>query len=261
MGWALGVSALLHVGLLLLYPRVFGALPESNVQDQPDGPRIIDGMEVIDLIATDTEPLEPEAEPTPARPAEPAAEPPRPTEVLPPADVDPTPGRGEADENEDEDEFSDLTAAERVQPRTRDTRLWQPIPEEYTALSQEQRIENLLYGRLQAMNDSSRVAAERARRATDWTYTDGDGQRWGVSPGKLHLGPITLPMPGFGLPPGASDDLRRAYDQDAEIRRAAGQSGVDETLEERNEAIRIRIEALRKRARADTSKTSGIRRP
>jgi hypothetical protein len=255
MVWALGVSAVLHVALVLLYPRLFGALPESDARTTPEAPRVVEGMEVIDLMESQSEIVERQPEPTRLQPTTPDPEPESPIEVVEPIDVEPTPDRAAVGEDEDEDEFSGLTAAERVQPRTRDTRLWQPIPEEYTALSQEQRIENLLYGRLQAMNDSSRLAAENARKATDWTYTDGDGQRWGVSPGKLHLGPITLPMPMFGLPPGASDDMRRAFEQDAAIRRAAGLTGVDETLEERNEAIRKRIEALRRRTPPDTSGT------
>ena len=52
--------------------------------------------------------------------------------------------------------------------------------------------------RLEVLNDSAAAAAEAAAEATDWTYTDEEGRRWGISPGKLHLGDLTLPLPSFG---------------------------------------------------------------
>ncbi len=253
LGWAYGVSALLHVRLLVLYPRLFGTLPDTRMPGASEAETQLQGIELLNLVevAADAAVLEPEPEepeterqPIPVEPAPRLLQPPAETPAAAPA----TPA---------EDAGSSRTAAERLQPSTNDERLWQPIPDEIVALSPEQRAENLLHGRLQALNDSAALAAARAARMTDWTYTDGDGNRWGISPGKLHLGPVTLPLPfGFGAPVGASDDLLRGLAQDAEIRRAAGQLGVDESLEQRNEEIRRRAEE-RRRARPDTS---GVRR-
>lgn len=243
---AYAVSALLHVVFLALYPRLFGGLPEARLPGASAAPTTIQGIEVLNLVETTTEVAEVAPEPEPESERMPVPVPPR--VQAPPAEVDAA-GEGAAADRDAEG----LSAAERLQPSTRDGRLWEPIPDHITALSPEQRIENLLYGRLQALNDSSALAAAEAARATDWTYTDGEGNRWGVSPGKLHLGPVTLPLPfSFGLPAGASDVMRRAWEQEAEIRRAAGQAGTDQSLEERNEAIRKRAEERRK-ARPDTS--------
>ena len=78
----------------------------------------------------------------------------------------------------------------------------------------------------------------------DWTYTDEEGTRWGVSPGKIHLGDITIPMPfGFGAPPmvreqNASDIW--AWD---DIERGAARKGVRDYWKERAEVIRRRKDA------------------
>jgi hypothetical protein len=249
--WTFGISAVLHLAALALYPRLFGGLPETRLPGASDTVAEMQGIEVLNLRELDEEIVEPRPEPETERVPIPVA--PTPTPVRPDAEV-----AGVPDEVRPPPGTPGRTAAERLQPSTNDARLWQPIPDEITALTPEQLAENLLYGRLQALNDSAALAAARAARATDWTYTDADGNKWGVSPGKLHLGPVTLPLPfAFGLPAGASDVLRRGYEQDAEIRRAAGQLGVDESLEQRNEAIRRR-EAERRRARPDTS---GVRRP
>lgn len=246
--WAYGLSAVLHVLGLLLYPRLFGGLPETRFQGASETVVELQGIELLNLLETTGEVAEPE--PLPELETERV-----PLPVAPRAPVtQPAPARPDA-AVEAEPEAGGLSAAQRLQPSTSDERLWQPIPDRITALSPEQRIENLLMGRIQSLNDSSALAAARAARATDWTYTDGEGNRWGVSPGKLHLGPVTLPLPfAFGLPGGSSDILRRAYEQDAEIRRAAGQAGVDQSLEERNEIMRRRAEE-RRRARPDTLRT------
>lgn len=257
LGWALAASALVHVVAILLYPHLFGRLPPAQNRGTPDATRPPTGTEIINLVEVageearpETPPperrpeLQPPPTPTEAREAEPSRAPP----VLSPPGVRPgAPGEEEG-----------WTTAERLRPTPGDPRLWAPLPEEITELSPEQRMENLLYGRLQALNDSAAIEAERARRATDWTYTDGDGNKWGVSPGKLHLGPITIPLPfSFGMPPGASDDMHRRQSQDAEIRRAAGQGAVDETNEERAKAIRKRMDEERKKRKADPDTTSG----
>jgi hypothetical protein len=46
-----------------------------------------------------------------------------------------------------------------------------------------------------ATSDSIRLKTEQERAAMDWTLKTGDGARIGVSPGRLHLGPLALPLP------------------------------------------------------------------
>ncbi|CAN5822868.1 hypothetical protein BH23GEM6_BH23GEM6_26650 [soil metagenome] len=52
-----------------------------------------------------------------------------------------------------------------------------------------------------------RAGGERARRSTDRTRTDASGRRWGASPGKIHLGGVTLPAPTLTPPPGQRDEI------------------------------------------------------
>jgi hypothetical protein len=243
---AYAVSALVHVLALFLYPRLFGGLPDAIDRGAPTDARPPSGIEIVNLIESaspDAAPPEPERElertpiPVPVRPraAEPAPD-----------------AAAAADRAAEAGETRN--AAERLQPRTRDGRLWAPLPEEITALTDEQRIENLLYARLQDLNDSTAAAAARALASTDWTHTDENGNKWGVSPGKLHLGPVTLPLPfSFGTPPGATGDLVRLQQLEAEIRRAAGQGALDETAKERADAIRKRRDEERRRTRPDTT--------
>jgi hypothetical protein len=112
-----------------------------------------------------------------------------------------------------------------------------------------------LIAELEAMADSAAIAAELERRATDWTYTDEDGKRWGVSPGKIHLGDLTLPVPfGFGM---SAYDRERARDRLwawEEIEQSAARGAVIESWKERDRRIRERLNAER---RPDTTRTGG----
>ena len=95
------------------------------------------------------------------------------------------------------------------------------------------------------------VLAEASRRATDWTYTDDQGRRWGVSPGQIHLGGITIPVPfGFSAPPSA-DGARRAW-QDADVAGQAGRATAAATLKGRAREIRRRRDEERAKERGDT---------
>jgi hypothetical protein len=118
----------------------------------------------------------------------------------------------------------------------RDPRLWVapgelPEPPEPT---EHERYMAHLQRRIDALNDSIHGEAERSRRATDWTVTDKSGKKWGASPGKLHLGDVTLPLPGVqgnrDHEEAAAERNRRweeiqRQEQEAERRRAIGQGG------------------------------------
>ena len=95
------------------------------------------------------------------------------------------------------------------------------------------------------------MQAERDRMAsfTDWTYTDEEGRRWGVSPEGLHLGDVTIPIPlYFGASPGKRLEMeQRALDL-ADLNRAASYSEivlVREALYEQGLAARRRMKADR----------------
>jgi hypothetical protein len=107
-----------------------------------------------------------------------------------------------------------------------------------------------LYGQLNLYNDSALAAAIAAARATDWTVTDANGGRWGVTPGQIHLGKITLPLPfAFSPPPGRRDEMNGRLSGWNAIRRQANQVDAKETSDDRAKAIRERNQAARDSAK------------
>ncbi len=146
------------------------------------------------------------------------------------------------------------TAAERLRPEHRDPRLWTPLPEEIVGLSEAQRAQLELDVAIREIADSMTVLAEAGRRATDWTYTDAQGRRWGIAPGShgmvnLHLGGITIPLP-FGFSAPRTADAARRSSQDAEIASQAGRAEAAASRRDRAAEIRRRRDADRTRERA-----------
>jgi hypothetical protein len=101
-------------------------------------------------------------------------------------------------------------------------------------------------GTLKTYNDSVAAALAAAERATDWTVKDKDGKRWGVSPGKLHLGDITIPLPvAFATPPGRRDEVAARNRSYNEIEQQAMRAQLKDSFEDRVKAIRERKERER----------------
>jgi hypothetical protein len=137
-----------------------------------------------------------------------------------------------------------VSAAERLRPHVGDWRLWvippslrsnDLTPAERTAL-----VRARLYAILGAYDDS--IAAELAREmeSLDWTIGE-EGEEWGISPGKLHLGGITLPLPlYFGLDPAEARRREGSVDEWNAIQGQAGQGALDDLFEQRVRAIRER---------------------
>ncbi|MBI4512800.1 MAG: hypothetical protein HY702_01710 [Gemmatimonadetes bacterium] len=157
-------------------------------------------------------------------------------------------------------------AAELLRPRVGDWRLIVPpplplrarslTPAERTALLNER-----LHDRLAAANDSAAAAARREAAALDWTVGE-EGNRWGVSPGRIHLGELTLPLPfGLGADPATAREQAERAQQYDEILRQAGQAGIDETFEDRVKAIRQRREAERKKKDEKTPADTTQKKP
>jgi hypothetical protein len=245
---SLGISALLHVLAISLYPSFFSGIPEAGQVFggylQPLTPA---GTEIVNLVElpADQDPENlppPEEEPEIETPIAPATV--RPLGLDAPSGLDALHDRPAAP-----------SAAEALRPRRGDLRYWAPVSEERTALTEEEILRLRFIAELEAVNDSAALAEQRAADAMDWTYTDEDGKRWGVSPGKLHLGDLTLPMPfGFGTSPAQrerAEDRLWAWD---EIQQSAATGAVRNSWKERDKAIRERMNAQR---RADTTGTGG----
>lgn len=251
--WTVGmsVSVLGHLLFLLLYGGVAGP-PAVTVSPGGEGASELTGIELLNLIAR-SEDLD--------RPEEPEEESERdPVPVAPraaPASRDPASG-AERGAGTVEPGPVGPAAAERLRVRLADARLWAPLAsEEMAQLTLQQFLESDLAWRIGLWRDSAAAAAEAERRLTDWTYTDDEGNRWGVSPGKLHLGSITLPLPfGFGAPPG---DAREREFINAELARGATSAMIHQTLRERADAIRRRRDREREEAREAASR-AGPRR-
>lgn len=233
---AFGASAVVHLLALLFYPAI--EVRFGEVDSAPDaGPAEVAGIEVVNLEELSEEvesPLEPEELTTESA-----------TPVVPLPDA---PGEDLAPRVEVSAPDPGPSAAERLRPATLSEELWIPLVPDAMALSDQELVRNLVYRRLAAFNDSMAVRAARAAQGTDWTYTDDEGNRWGISPGQLHLGSITVPLPfSFGNPTGASDDQLDRLFMDREIQRAAGLLRTDQTIRERAAAIKARIDAERAR--------------
>lgn len=138
-----------------------------------------------------------------------------------------------------------LTAADRLAPRVVDPRLWQPmvlIPRDPTIEDVEARVG----AAVEMLSDSALAAAEAAIRARDWTVEDASGGRWGISPGKLHLGELTLPLPiWFAVDPEADAASRRWWELD----RQADRARILDSFEDRVRAIRERRDREREERR------------
>jgi len=236
------ISAMVHVIALLLYPSLQrppagGPVPLLP----PTGGERAQGMTVLRIVTVDaTSEAERPPEPEEISPVEePAAVPSAP-------DVDEGPGVGLVPPGP--------TVAERLRPFLINPRLWVELDPDLNELTLGQILELELAGRITEWQDSleSAIAAERA--LTDWTYTDGEGKRWGISEGKIYLGDLALPLPfAFGTPVGKRDEVNRRAWEWEEIQRGAASGAVRDSWKERAEAIRARRDRERARARPDTS--------
>lgn len=242
-----GVSLVLHVLGILLYPVLLGPDPAEGppAANRPEAMRP-EGLEVVQVTEIPDDvperPIEPDERP---RLVAPVPEPP--PEAA--SEGDRQAGPGDATEAPGEE----LGAADRVRATRADARLLAPLSEDVVGLSQEQIAQLELLWALEELNDSAAAMAAAARRATDWTYTDAEGRKWGFSPGQIHLGGITLPMPSFGS---AYDPEAWKGSIEADLERAAGSSEARLTQEERAKAIRERRDRER-RERADTTSGGG----
>ncbi|HKJ93712.1 MAG TPA: hypothetical protein VJ957_11105 [Longimicrobiales bacterium] len=232
LGIGIVVSVLLHALLFVLFSRVFlvptpalspGRLPPQRTR--------LPGMQVLNITPTQNAPTVPQAapqrQPIPKPEAQPRPQARPPQQAAPPRSAEGRPP---------------LSPAERLRPTMGDARLWAPV--QVPAAGEEapniEDVKARIAARLQLLNDSALAAAEAAAKATDWTFTDKNGEKWGITPGKLHLGKITLPLP-LALPPPTGDAGKREADW-AAIRDQAAREAARENFKDRVKAIRARKE-------------------
>jgi hypothetical protein len=223
-GWSVVASVVVHLLILVLSP-VFLRIgePPGTTGDEPD--RFArQTMQAIDAVMSDRAPETP-AEASPASDRLPLAPSERrpPTEAVVPRTGDEVPVGAPASPPAAAGARESVREGLRTGPR--DARLWVnprevPLPEQ----SDRERYQAHIQARIDAINDSIRGDAERARRATDWTVRDGEGRRWGLSPEGLHLGGVTIPpqLVPRPAPTGDNQSLERQREEQRqrdEIRR------------------------------------------
>ena len=226
----IGASAALHIGVIALYSVVITQWSPRETVLAVDSPsRAFSDMRIVRVI--EIEPTDLTAEP-PDDPSQPTAEfQPEVADVGLPVpdgvDFDEPPGR--------------RRASEVLRVRSSDARLWREAMPELFELTDAERMQLQLAGRLEEWTDSVAevVAAELA--LTDWTTTDDQGRRWGISPGQLHLGDITLPLPFYFRGNSWQREVasRRAW-EDQDILNGANVQALRSSWRERAEAIRRR---------------------
>ncbi len=244
----IGASAVVHAVVVLLYSIVITQWgPRETVMAVATPTRSVTGMRVVRLVEIES----PEATvELPDEIPEPVVEI---QAVLPE-------GPPSAESIVVEEPVAGLRAAEVLRVRSSDSRLWrQALPEAFE-LTQTQRMELELAGKLEEWNDSVAAAVAAEYALTDWTTTDSQGRRWGVSPGQLHLGDLTLPLPFYfqGSSFQRERAARRAW-EDQDIANGANTQVIRESWRDRAEAIRRRRDRDRNEnsASADSTGTGG----
>lgn len=250
LGVGLAVSAGVHLLAILLY-SFSGAPDPSGVTVAPPNASesAAAGTRIVNIVAVAGDVVEP---------SDPIIEPEDEAPVDAPAVIeDPGPERGQADETTER--FR--TAGEVLRPHAEDSVLLREVDPELARLTDSEQAQlrmNWMVNEWNELQDSERRAAEEA---LDWTYTDEEGNRWGVSPGKLHLGGLTLPLPGLGVTQGvdpAADRMRRDL---AEIEDQAARGQVWENWQRRAAEIRKRKDRERaERLGGQRVDTTGVRR-
>lgn len=241
---AAAISVATHAIVILVYPRLnpeaapVVAPPPVFVPASQDGMRVVRLRELDETIPAP----EPEPEVPPARPEAELPEDANPEVVVADAEVPAGDPR---------------TAAERLRPSMNNPEVWRPIDPELLDLTLEERARFEMAAVLDLWIDSITTAEAARVAAMDWTYTDADGGRWGFSPGKIHLGSITLPLPfNFGPNPSRINELRERDWEWMELERGAVAAAVEQSWKDRSRAIRERMDAERAAERGDS-----VRRP
>ena len=248
--WALGISLFVHILLVLFVSRLLDLSERGFLGLPPDVRPLPDGIEVVEVPTPD--PLEPLSEPErpEIRPGEQEV-----IQVVPgePDDV----GGAEA-----EPERRGLTNAERLRAQFTDRRLWVPYPDEpwppHVARAYA-RADSAVRAMLRVWLDSLSLTEEERRRATEWTFGEGD-EKWGISDKGLHLGDITIPIPfgalfGYSMSPNAQKTRQMIRDFNA-IRQQDIETDIRRERDEALKEMRRRAEEEVERRERDTTEAA-----
>lgn len=162
-------------------------------------------MQAYDIVevAHDVAPIEVQVleraplRPQPVRPVSPAAA---------PADAAAAAGAQAA-----VDPIDPRSVRDRLRYHLNTPQVWRPPSEEVIIAepTPQDIVQQRIAAQLGEFNDSVAAEAAAAERASDWTVKDENGGRWGVSPGAIHLGSITIPLGNsqFAVAPGRREEF------------------------------------------------------
>lgn len=261
LAWGIVISLVVHLLTFLVAPRIrfWGTSPVDFDRSVVPVRRTLPEMQALRIrIVPDATTPESTTSPEedPARERVPV---PRTPPVRAPRQSATAPTPTGAEETRVDDVRARRSPAERMRPEYVVPRLWErPDPPPEPEKSDFDRVRERVYARIEALNDSLALEGEAARRATDWTFTDKDGKKWGISPGQIHLGGVSLPLPIILSPP--PDKAREARDRagkGAEIDRQADRARIRGTFDEQVRATRERRDRERTEAKRDTAKAGG----
>ncbi|HEX6307886.1 MAG TPA: hypothetical protein VFZ69_06850 [Longimicrobiales bacterium] len=237
------LSALVHA--VILFAFTFRIQLEPRTASAPALPLvpIAPAIQAYDLriVAGDVAPIEvqirerEELQPAPAR-----------NPIPLPAAV-PTEPRERADP---------LSVRDRLRYRMTTPQVWRAPAEEFaTEPSDQERAQRRIAAQLGEYNDSVAAEAALRERASDWTVKDGDGNRWGVSPGYIHLGSISIPVGDSYLAAAAGrrEEFQGRVRTWSEIQIQAGRVEAGDEFKERVKAM----EERKAKERAERAKKDG----
>ncbi len=225
----IAASAALHILVVVLY---------SVVMTQWDPPEAVLGVDSRSSISSDMRVLRVVEIELSDLTAEPPEELPEPTEEpsIELSDAGPPPLSDVVELSEPPP--GSRRASEVLRVQSSDSRLWRPAMPEAFALSDAEFMELQLAGRLEEWADSMALVVEAELALTDWRTADG---KWGVTPGQLHLGGITIPLPFyFGGNSWQRDRATRRAWEDQDILNGVNAQDVRSSWSDRAEAIRRR---------------------
>ena len=242
----LGISAALHIVAVLFYAFLGAPAPgefwmSTDVQAGPEvqGTRIVQIVETEGLPDVSVEEIE-----------QPELEEPDPVEE----------DRGGAPGAVDGVEAPPrvVTAAEVLRPDPGDSVMLRGVDPELARMTPHQEMEARVRWAISDFAAAQEAELRAREEALDWTHTDEDGNKWGVSPGKLHLGSLTLPLPPvlFGRAQGVDPAADEALSRSGELADQAARGRVWESWERRAQVIRERRDRERaeRAAAGDTTR-------
>jgi hypothetical protein len=140
---------------------------------------------------------------------------------------------------------------ERLRYRMGSVEVWRPREQPRGELmTPEEVVRSRVAAELQQFNDSVAAEAAAQARARDWTFTDSQGRRWGVTPNRIYINGDSVSIPAqieFSPHPMVAREQRARIQDWTQIQMQAARVETQEVINERIRLIRERAEQERAR--------------